>query len=319
MQNFAPPMTIGLVIKSTGSNYEVLLPEKNMVKAKLKGKIRTFGLRTTNPIAVGDRVSMECDAGGEWLITDIRDRENYIIRKSVNLSKEAHIIAANLDRAFLICTLNKPRTSTGFINRFLATAEAYHIPVVLVFNKMDLYSDDDRDYLQLLTAVYGDMEYPCMTVSAATGEGCQELYALMADGVSLVSGHSGVGKSTLINRLNPGLALRTGAVSESHHKGKHTTTFAEMFPLDNGGYIIDTPGIKGFGLVDIPREELRLYFRDMFDLQDDCRFNGCMHINEPGCAVLKAVEEGRMADFRYNDYLSMLEDNDSGPYRASGR
>lgn len=312
-------MTIGLVTKSTGSNYEVLMPDRTEAKAKLKGKIRTFGLRTTNPIAVGDRVRMECDATGEWLITDIQERENYIIRRSVNLSKEAHIIAANLDRAFLICTLNKPRTSTGFINRFLATAEAYHIPVVLVFNKTDLYTPEDLAYARHLAAVYGDMDYPCMFVSAATGMGCDAFYALMGEGVSLLSGHSGVGKSTLINRINPGLDLRTGAVSDAHNKGKHTTTFAEMFALDNGGFIIDTPGIKGFGLVDIPREELRLYFRDMFALQGDCRFSGCLHINEPGCAVLRAVEEGRMADFRYDDYRSMLEDNDSGPYRAGGR
>jgi ribosome biogenesis GTPase / thiamine phosphate phosphatase len=305
-------------MKSTGSNYVVRLPDGKCVNAKLRGRIRTFGLRTTNPVAAGDRVSIERDKNDEFVITDIRDRENYIVRKSVNLSKEAHIIAANLDRAFLVCTLNQPRTSIGFINRFLATAEAYHIPVVLVFNKVDLYTDEDRDYRDFLKMVYEDMDYLCLSVSAISGEGCDELYDMMADGVSLVSGHSGVGKSSLINRINPGLDLRTGSISDYHQKGKHTTTFAEMFELNNGGFIIDTPGIKGFGLVDIPRDELRLYFRDMFALQGECKYSGCLHLNEPGCAVTEAVEEGRIAGFRYADYLSMLEDYESGPYR-SGR
>ncbi len=305
-----PYGTYGTVVRSTGSWYVVRLPDGNIMNCRLKGKFRMKGLRATNPIAVGDHVTILPDpfAPGEGSITAIEQRNNYIIRKSINLSKESHIIAANLDQAFLIVTLISPRTSTGFIDRFLVTAEAYHIPTTLIFNKIDIYDQDILKLHEAMSELYRSIGYPCYGVSALKGTGIEALKEKMKDKVTLLSGHSGVGKSHLINALQPGMELKTGIISEAHLKGKHTTTFAEMFPLTFGGYIIDTPGIKEFGLVDFEKNEVAERFPEMRNLMNQCQFNNCTHVHEPRCAVIKALNEGTISQSRYRNYISIIND-----------
>lgn len=307
----------GLVIKNTGSWYTVKTVEGSVVECKIKGNFRLKGIRSTNPVAVGDHVEIELNSQNTAFITAIGDRKNYIIRKSQNLSKQSHIIAANVDQAFLVVTVERPQTSTTFIDRFLATAEAYSVPVVLVFNKTDLLDDSLMRYQRMMTDLYETVGYKCVAVSAETGEGMDELMEILRDRITLLSGHSGVGKSTMINRLLPGVNLRTAEISDAHNTGMHTTTFSEMLPLPGGGYIIDTPGIKGFGTFDMEPEELTSYFKEIFRFSKDCRFSNCTHTHEPGCAVLKAVEDHYIAASRYQSYLSMLEDKDGNKYREA--
>ena len=302
----------GLVIKSTGSWYQVKTPGGQRVDCRIKGKFRTKGITTTNPIAVGDHVDFEMEPElGTGVITDLHPRKNYIIRKSINLSKQAQILAANLDQAFLVVTLASPRTSLGFIDRFLVTAEAYDIPASLVFNKLDLFSDEGLEILAGYKAIYEKIGYPCYDVSALEGTGIEQIAGLLQDKVTLFSGHSGVGKSSLINALLPDLKLRTMQISEWHDKGVHTTTFAEMFELPQGGYIIDTPGIRELGVIDIEKQELSHFFPEMRARLNQCKYNSCRHINEPGCAVIKAVEEGEIELSRYESYLSIYHGNDT--------
>ena len=337
----------GLVVKNTGSWYTVRTDDGQLLDCKVKGNFRLKGIRTTNPVAVGDRV----EVNEEGWITGIEDRRNYIIRKSINLSKQSHIIAANVDQAFLIVTVANPQTSTTFIDRFLASAEAYRVPVVLVFNKTDLLDEDTLRYQQAVVNLYETIGYECRQISAETGEGVDDLRAMLDGKITLLSGNSGVGKSTLINRLVPGANLRTAEISDAHNTGMHTTTFSEMIPIDhssltidhlaspksanenngqcsmfngqcsmvNGqcGYLIDTPGIKGFGTFDMEPEEITSYFKDIFHFSKDCRFSNCTHTHEPGCAVLKAVEEHYIAESRYQSYLSMLNDKEEGKYREA--
>lgn len=305
------------MIKNTGSWYTVKTIEGSVVECKIKGNFRLKGIRSTNPVAVGDHVEIELNSQNTAFITAIGDRKNYIIRKSQNLSKQSHIIAANVDQAFLVVTVERPQTSTTFIDRFLATAEAYSVPVVLVFNKTDLLDDSLMRYQRMMTDLYETVGYKCVAVSAETGEGMDELMEMLRDRITLLSGHSGVGKSTMINRLLPGVNLRTAEISDAHNTGMHTTTFSEMLPLPGGGYIIDTPGIKGFGTFDMEPEELTSYFKEIFRFSKDCRFSNCTHTHEPGCAVLKAVEDHYIAASRYQSYLSMLEDKDGNKYREA--
>lgn len=307
----------GLVIKNTGSWYTVKTVEGSVVECKIKGNFRLKGIRSTNPVAVGDHVEIELNSQNTAFITAIGDRKNYIIRKSQNLSKQSHIIAANVDQAFLVVTVERPQTSTTFIDRFLATAEAYSVPVVLVFNKTDLLDDSLMRYQRMMTDLYETVGYKCVAVSAETGEGMDGLMEMLRDRITLLSGHSGVGKSTMINRLLPGVNLRTAEISDAHNTGMHTTTFSEMLPLPGGGYIIDTPGIKGFGTFDMEPEELTSYFKEIFRFSKDCRFSNCTHTHEPGCAVLKAVEDHYIAASRYQSYLSMLDDKDGNKYREA--
>ena len=306
----------GLVIKNTGSWYTVRTDNGETVESKIKGNFRLKGIRSTNPVAVGDRVEIALNQEGTAFITAIEDRRNYIVRKSQNLSKQSHIIAANVDQAFLIVTVSHPQTSTTFIDRFLASAEAYSVPVVLVFNKTDLLSPEELHYQEMMVSLYETVGYECRQISAATGEGMATLIDLLQGQVTVLSGNSGVGKSTLINTLVPGAQLRTAEISEVHDAGMHTTTFSEMLQLADGGYIIDTPGIRGFGTFDMEPEEISSYFKEIFRFSKDCRFSNCTHTHEPGCAVLDAVENHYIAASRYQSYLSMLEDKDEGKYRS---
>ena len=314
----------GLVIKNTGSWYTVLTDDGQLLDCKVKGNFRIKGIRSTNPVAVGDRVSV---GDGCW-ITEIEDRRNYIIRKSINLSKQSHILAANVDQALLVITVSRPETSTTFIDRFLASAEAYRVPAILIFNKTDLLSDDELHYQQMMIQLYETIGYECHAISAQTGEGVEALRPLLEGKITLLSGNSGVGKSTLINRLVPHANQRVADISEAHQTGTHTTTFSEMIPVasltsdlspltSNNTWLIDTPGIKGFGTFDMEREELTSYFREIFEFSKQCRFSDCTHTHEPGCAVLKAVEDHYIAQSRYQSYLSMLDDKDENKYREA--
>ena len=299
----------GLVIKNTGSWYTVLTDDGQLVDCKIKGNFRLKGIRSTNPVAVGDRVTVS-----DNFITDIEPRRNYIIRKSINLSKQSHILAANVDQAFLVVTVVNPQTSTTFIDRFLASAEAYRVPVVLIFNKTDLLDEEMLHYQQLMVRLYESIGYTCRQIAASKGEGVEALRPLLEGKITLLSGNIGVGKSTLINQLVPDANLRTAEISDAHNLGQHTTTFSEMIPM-GGGWLIDTPGIKGFGTFDIEPEELTSYFPEIFKFSQDCRFSNCTHTHEPGCAVLQALEDHYIAQSRYQSYLSMMDDKDEGKYR----
>ncbi len=305
----------GLVIKNTGSWYTVRTEDGKDIESKIKGNFRLKGIRTTNPIAVGDYVQIETNQEGTAFITEIEDRKNYIIRRASNLSKQSHIIAANVDQAMLIVTVNYPITTTVFIDRFLATAEAYRVPVKLVFNKIDRYNAEDREYLEGLIHLYTTIGYPCSKLCARSEEGLDLLRDELKNKITVLSGHSGVGKSTIINKLVPNAKLRTGDISEYHNKGMHTTTFSEMISLPDGGYIIDTPGIKGFGTIDMEEAEISHYFPEIFKISSNCKFGDCTHRHEPGCAVLKAVEEHYISESRYKSYLSILDDKDESKYR----
>ena len=310
-------MNKGLVIKNTGSWYVVKTDDGALVECKIKGNFRLKGIRSTNPIAVGDRVCIVPNAEGTAFITEIEDRKNYIIRRASNLSKQSHIIAANVDACMLVVTVNYPETSTTFIDRFLASAEAYRVPVNLVFNKVDLYSEDELRYLDGLVNLYTHIGYPCYRISAANGEGVDALKEDLQGKITLFSGHSGVGKSTLINYLLPDQQLKTGEISSVHNKGMHTTTFSEMYPLGENGYIIDTPGIKGFGTFDMKDEEVGHYFKEIFEFSARCKYGNCTHRHEPGCAVREAVENHYISQSRYNSYLNILEDKEEGKYRSA--
>ena len=307
----------GLVIKNTGSWYTVKTDDGQLIESKIKGNFRLKGIRSTNPVAVGDHVEIITNQEGTAFISAIEDRRNYIIRKSPNLSKQSHILAANVDQALLVVTVNYPQTSTTFIDRFLASAEAYSVPVILVFNKHDLLSEEELHYEKMMCTLYETVGYKCVEISAETGEGVEQLFPILKDKITLLSGNSGVGKSTLINRLIPHASQRTAEISDAHNTGMHTTTFSEMIELPEGGYLIDTPGIKGFGTFDIEKEELTSYFKEIFHFSKDCRFSNCTHTHEPGCAVIKAVEDHFIAASRYQSYLSMLEDKDENKYREA--
>lgn len=302
----------GLVTKSTGSWYQVQIPEGGVYQSRIQGKFRTKNSRSTNPVAVGDWVEIQPEPGLDTaVITEIYERKNHLIRKSVNLSRHAQVIAANVDQAFLVVTLASPPTSLGFIDRFLVTAEAYGIPAHLVFNKLDLFSKEGLEILAEYQRIYEDIGCPCHQISALEGLNIAELEKLLKDKTTLISGHSGVGKTTLINRLCPGRNLRTGTISGWSDKGKHTTTFAEMIPLQLGGYLIDTPGIQEFGIIDIEKNELGHYFPEMRALLNQCKFHNCHHINEPNCVVREAVEEGKISESRYESYLSIYHNNET--------
>lgn len=306
----------GLVIRNTGSHYVVAIDGGGEVNCKIKGNFRIKGIRTTNPVAVGDRVEVGTPADdGTAFITAIVPRRNYIIRRASNLSKESHIIAANIDQALLVVTLAHPTTSTTFIDRFLATAEAYNVPAILAINKVDILDEDDSELLDGVQYLYQSIGYKTVAISATEGVGVDELQAMLSGKVTLVSGNSGVGKSTLINRLIPGLDLRTAEISAVHDTGMHTTTFSELFNLPAGGQIIDTPGIRGFGTIDFDKYEVAHYFPELFAISRDCRFDNCTHTHEPGCAVLSALESHHIAQSRYASYLSILDDATEGKYR----
>lgn len=308
----------GIVVKSTGSWYNVKLENGEVVEARIQGKFRIKGIRSTNPVAVGDVVTIKQDENINNVITEIADRKNYIVRKSINLSKHSHIIAANIDQAVLIVTISQPKTTTGFIDRFLISAEAYHIPTILAFNKIDIYNKEELEELKTLMDIYTKIGYQCIAVSALNNENLEAIKDVLKNKTSVVSGHSGVGKSTLLNTIEPTLDLKTSTISEMHEQGKHTTTFAEMFDLSFGGYIIDTPGVKAFGLIDFDKADLSHYFLEMRAILDHCQYSNCQHINEPKCAVKDAVAKNEIADFRYNNYLSMYNDDEEENYRAKG-
>lgn len=307
----------GLVTKNTGSWYIVCTEAGESIPCKIKGNFRLKGIRSTNPVSVGDLVDIELNTDHTAFITRIHERKNYIIRRSSNLSKESHIIAANIDQALLIISINSPSTSTTFIDRFLATAEAYRIPVSIVINKCDSFTEEDKEYAQALCYLYRTIGYECRCISATTGEGFDFVTETIKDKITLLSGNSGVGKSTIISRILPGIDIKIGAVSTSHHKGMHTTTFSEMYPLPQGGYIIDTPGIKGFGTIDFDPNEVAHYFPEIFEISQHCRFNNCTHRHEPGCAVLKALENHEISESRYASYLSIMSDSTDGKYREA--
>lgn len=308
-------MKKGIVYRSTGSWYTVE-SQGVFYECRIKGKLRLKGIKSTNPVAVGDRVHFDIDShaqANEGNITQIEERQNYIVRKSVNLSKQTHIIASNIDKVFLLVTLNNPPTFPAFIDRFLVTAEAYQIPAVLLFNKIDTYTNAELDDLKMLQNIYQEIGYVTQAISAINGKGVDTIKTLMQDKVSMFSGHSGVGKSTLVNAISPELALKTAAISKQHQQGMHTTTFAEMFALSDGIKIIDTPGIKGFGVVDMLPEEIGNYFPEFYKRKMDCKFHNCIHINEPKCAIIDAVENEEIALSRYTSYVQMMEED--SPYR----
>ena len=304
-------MRKGLVIKSTGSRYRVLDQDNQLVDCVIKGKFRVKGFRTTNPVAVGDTVFFDQDEDNTGVIREIGERTNYIIRKSSNLSKESQIIAVNIDQAILMVTLREPSTPEEFIDRYLVAAEAFRIPVIILFNKVDIYNEDDLAKLHYLQEVYTRIGYRCMVISLSGGDQPGEIRELVSGKKTLVSGNSGVGKSTLINYLVPGLNIKTAVISDYHKQGKHTTTFAEMHPIPGGGYIIDTPGIRGFGLTDFDRKEIYHFFPEIFRAAKKCRYYNCLHEDEPGCAVREAVESGEIEWFRYRSYLNISGDQNS--------
>lgn len=309
-------MQTGIVYRSTGSWYWVKSSTGKFYDCRMKGKFRLKGIKHTNPIAVGDHVQFSLYTEGEKIngtIEEILPRENYIVRRSVNLSKQTHIIASNIDQAFLLITLNNPPTFFAFIDRFLLTAQAYHIPVILVFNKMDTYTVEEKEEIQWMKSIYENLAYPCYEISSFNEEDVAEIEELMRGKVSMFSGHSGVGKSTLINALAPKLNLLTAEISAQHQQGQHTTTYAEMFDLSDNVRIIDTPGIKGFGVVDMKPEELGSYFPEFYALKGNCKFNNCLHVDEPHCAIKQAVEDETVAPSRYASYLQLLEEDT--PYR----
>lgn len=303
----------GLVYKSTGSWYTVKTENGTTYQCRIKGKFRLQGIKSTNPIAVGDYVDFDLDTKSDQetgVINKIHERENYIVRKSVNLSKQTHIIASNIDQVFLLITIDNPPTFTSFIDRFLVTAQAYSIKTVLVFNKIDTYNEDTILEVKYLEHIYSNIGYECISISAKTGENIDKIKALMEGKVSMFTGHSGVGKSTLVNTIEPSLDLKTKSISTQHSQGQHTTTFAEMFDLSFNAKIIDTPGIKGFGVVDMEKEEISDYFPEFFKLSQDCKFNNCMHIEEPKCAVKEALENNKIAASRYKSYVQIIEGDD---------
>ena len=303
----------GLILKSTGKNYSIQAESGQLYLGTIKGKWRIKGFRTTNPLAVGDLVIFTIDSDGKAIITELIPRKNHIIRRSINLSKEAHIIAANIDQAIVIVTPDKPPTSFGFIDRFLVAAESYHIPAIIVINKIDL--DEVTDKIEQIKSIYTSINYPVFLVSAEKEINLDKFKGLLEGKMSTLAGHSGVGKSTLINKIEPSLNLHTAEISDYHQMGKHSTTFAEMYPLSKGGYIIDTPGIKGFGVIGIEKEELALYFPEMAVKLAQCKYYNCTHINEPQCAVKEAVEKGEIPESRYNSYLNMFNEDVNQSYR----
>ena len=306
----------GLVIKNTGSWYVVKSTDGAMVDCKVKGNFRLKGLRTTNPVAVGDNVEIQSNTDGTAFITKIEPRKNYIIRRASNLSKESHIIASNLDQAFLVVSIKSPATSTIFVDRFLATAEAYDVPAIIVVNKIDILDDEELEYAEAFKYLYETIGYKVILMSAIEGDaGISSILEHAVGKISLFSGNSGVGKSTIINKLLPGLNLKVGEISETHHTGMHTTTFSEMFELPQGGYIIDTPGVKGFGTIDFDTSQVAHYFPEIFKVSAKCKYNNCTHTHEPGCAVRAAVENSEISESRYASYLNILEDNSEGKYR----
>lgn len=308
----------GLVVKNTGSWYQVKTTTGELIQCKIRGNFRLRGIKSTNPVVVGDNVTIEKNQEGTAFISEIEDRKNYIVRRSSNLSKLSHILAANLDQCFLFITVGYPETSTTFIDRFLASTEAYSVPTTLIFNKIDLYNEEEMSYVDALIHLYTNIGYSCMKTSAQTGEGVQELNKKLDGKVTLFSGHSGVGKSSIINAVIPHLNLKTGAISEHHKTGMHTTTYSEMLPINESSYIIDTPGIKGFGTFDMDREEISHFFPEIFKFSKKCKYNNCCHILEPGCAVVKAVEQHYISSSRYKSYLSMMDDDGGEKYRSPG-
>ncbi len=308
----------GIVIKSTGSWYLVKDERGLIVECRIRGKFRNQAIRTTNPLAVGDKVEFLIDEKTQFgVINSIEDRKNYIIRKSINLSKQAHILAANVDQAIILVTLTKPRTYTEFIDRFLVSAEAYSIPAKIIFNKIDLYSASENTEMEQLLKIYQNIGYECFTVSALLNQGVEAINQLLSNKISVIAGHSGVGKSTLINTIDPLMNLKTSEISDYHESGKHTTTFPEMHALNNQGYIIDTPGIKGFGIIDMDTDEIAHYFPEIFAVIEGCQYYNCTHSHEPGCAVKRAVQLGKIAESRYKSYLNLLLNDEDEKYRTT--